>query len=105
MTIQLAAPLTPHLSEELWHRIGREGSVFRSAWPEYDPDAIVGDQIEIAVQVNGKLRDSVMVPADADQTVVEEAAFGSRKIQAHTEGKQIVKRIFVKGRILNIVVK
>jgi len=104
-TIQLAAPLAPHLAEELWHQVGFDDSVFRSAWPVYDPDAIVGDQIEVAVQVNGRLRGTVMVPADTDQAAVEEAAFASHKIQAHTQGKQILKKIFVKGRILNIVVK
>ena len=104
-TIQLAAPLTPHLAEELWQQVGFEVSVFRSDWPVYDPDAIVGDLIEIAVQVNGKLRDTVTLPAYSDQAAVEQAAFESEKIQARVEGMQIVKKIFVKGRILNIVVK
>ncbi len=104
-TIQLAAPLAPHVAEELWQQVGFEESVFRSDWPVYDPDAIVGDQIKIAVQVNGRLRDTVTLPADSDQAAVEQAAFESEKIQKHVEGKQIVKKIFVKGRILNIVVK
>jgi len=104
-TVQLAAPLTPHLSEELWHQVGSTDSVFHSKWPEFDPEAIVGDQIEIAVQVNGKLRDTVTVQADSDQAAVEQAAFASHKVQAHTEGKTVAKKIFVKGRILNIVVK
>ncbi|MBD3401614.1 leucine--tRNA ligase [candidate division GN15 bacterium] len=104
-TIQLVAPLAPHLAEELWERAGLDGSVFRSGWPEYDPEAIVGDLIEIAVQVNGKLRDSINVPADADQAQVEETALASERIQAHTEAKQIIKKIYVPGRLLNIVVK
>ena len=103
--IQLVAPLAPHLSEELWHRVGFENSVFKSEWPVFDPEAIVGDLIKVAVQVNGKLRDTVTVPADADQAVVEAAAFESDKVKSFTDDKQIVKKIFVKGRILNIVVK
>ncbi len=104
-TIQLVAPLAPHLAEELWEQTGHSESVFRSAWPEFDPDAIVADTIEIAVQVNGKLRDTVVVAADADQETVETAAFASDKVQAHTADKNIIKKIFVKGRILNIVAK
>jgi len=103
--IQMMAPLAPHLAEELWESAGCSGSVFKSQWPEYDVQAIIGDTIEVAVQVNGRLRDSVIVPADANQEAVEEAAFGSDKIKAHTEGKEIVRKIFVRGRILNIVVK
>ena len=104
-TIQMIAPLAPHLAEELWENTGCSGSVFKSQWPDYDTEAVVGDTIEVAVQVNGKLRDTVVMPADADQQTVEQAAFGSEKIKAHTEGKEIVRKIFVKGRILNIVVK
>ena len=70
-----------------------------------DSNAIVGDTIEIAVQVNGKLRDTVIVAADADQDVVEKAAFESKRVQGFTDNKDIVKKIFVKGRIFNIVVK
>ncbi len=103
--IQMMAPLAPHVAEELWEAAGCSGSVFKSLWPDYDPEAVVGDTIEIAVQINGKLRDTVVVPADSDQPTVELAAFGSEKIKAHTEGKEIVRKIFVKGRILNIVVK
>jgi leucyl-tRNA synthetase len=85
--IQLAAPLT------------------RSAWPQFDPDAIVADMIEIGVQVNGKLRDSIQIDPEASQEQVEELALASPKVQAQTENKQIVKKIYVKGRIFNIVVK
>ncbi len=103
--IQLSAPLAPHLAEELWSEVGFSESVFKSSWPEYDPEAIVAELIEIAVQINGKLRDTVTVPADSDQSVVEDAAMASPKVQKYTEGRQIIKKIFVKGRILNIVIK
>ncbi len=102
--IQLVAPLAPHLAEEMWEYTGHKYTVLNSTWPEYDPEATIGDTIEIAVQINGKLRDSVHVAADADQEKVEEAAFASDKIQSYTDGKEIKKKIYVRGRILNIVV-
>ena len=102
---QLIAPMAPHLAEEIWQEFGNSGSIFKSNWPEYDSNAIVGDSVEIAIQVNGKLRDSVTVAADTDQETVEKAAFASSKVLAFTENKQIVKKIYVPGRILNIVVK
>ncbi|MBK7141388.1 MAG: leucine--tRNA ligase [bacterium] len=104
-SVQLIAPLAPHLAEEIWESAGFSQSIFKSSWPEYDPAAIVGDTIEIAVQVNGKLRDSVTVPADADQALVEAAASESQKVRGFTDGKQILKKIYVPGRLLNIVVK
>jgi leucyl-tRNA synthetase len=104
-TIQLIAPMAPHMAEEMWHIAGHETSVFKSGWPEYDPKAIVTDLIEIAVQINGKLRGSVEVSAEASQDEIETAAFSVPKIQAHTEGRQIVKKIYVKGRLLSLVVK
>ena len=103
--IQMSAPLIPHMAEHMWEMAGYKESIFKSSWPEFDPDAIIGDTIEVAIQINGKLRDTVQVSADADQSVVEKAAFDSEKIKSHTADKQIVKIIFVKGRILNIVVK
>jgi leucyl-tRNA synthetase len=103
--IQLTAPLTPHLAEELWELAGCEGSVFASSWPECDLEAIEADMVEIAVQVNGRLRDTVSVPTGCDQAAIEEAAFKSSKVRAFIEGKEIVKKIYVPGRIFNIVVR
>ncbi len=103
--IQLAAPLTPHTSDEMWTQLGHTDSIFRSEWPTFDPDAIVADTIEIGVQVNGKLRDSIRIDPEATQDQVEAVAFASPKVLAQTENKQIVKKIYVKGRIFNIVVK
>ncbi|MFH1374095.1 MAG: leucine--tRNA ligase [bacterium] len=122
-TIQLAAPIVPHMAEEMWENCGQTESVFKSCWPKHDPNLPVevyrsgsgssrfsqtvdfGLKIEIPIQVNGKLRDSIRVPVDASQETVEKIAFESSRIKAHTEGKQIIRKIFVKGRILNIVVK
>ncbi|MBD3333328.1 class I tRNA ligase family protein, partial [candidate division GN15 bacterium] len=104
-TIQMVAPLAPHLAEELWEALGHQESVFQSTWPEFDEDAVQGELIEIAVQVNGKLRDTVKVPPDADQETVEAEAFASDKVKSFTDGKGIIKKIYVPGRIFNIVAK
>jgi leucyl-tRNA synthetase len=104
-TVQLVAPMTPHLAEEMWEQLGFADSIFKSSWPEFDSNAIIGDLIEIAIQVNGKLRDSVQLPAGSDQETVESAAFASPKVMAFTNGKLIVKKIYIPGRILNIVAK
>jgi leucyl-tRNA synthetase len=103
--IQMVAPMAPHLAEELWESAGRNGTVFKSGWPEFDPEAVVGDLIELAVQVNGKLRALISVSADADQTQVEGLAFQQEKVNAFVDGKDIVKKIYVPGRIFNIVVR
>lgn len=104
-TIQMAAPLMPHMAEEMWQSIGQNGSIFKSGWPVYDPEAVIGDTIEIGVQVNGKLRDTINIDPEAEQAEAESVALASDKVKAHTEGKTIVKIIYVKGRIFNIVVK
>jgi leucyl-tRNA synthetase len=104
-TIQMLAPMAPHVAEEMWELAGFTESVFKSSWPEFDPAAIVGDMVEIAVQVNGKLRASVSVPVGCDQATAEAAAFADSKIQTYTEGKPVVKKVYVPGRLLNIVVR
>jgi leucyl-tRNA synthetase len=104
-TVLIIAPMAPHLAEELWQQLGFTESIFRSEWPEFDPEAITADMIEIAVQINGKLRDTIMVAADSNQEAVEKAAFESTRIASYTSQGQIVKKIYVPGRILNIVVK
>lgn len=104
-TVQMSAPLTPHMSEEIWELMGQQGSIFKSSWPKHDPEAVVGDTIEIGVQINGKLRDTISINPEAEQPEVEAVALASEKVQAHTEGKKIIKIIYVKGRIFNIVTK
>ncbi|HDL01910.1 MAG TPA: leucine--tRNA ligase, partial [candidate division Zixibacteria bacterium] len=104
-TFQLSAPLVPHLAEEIWAFAGFEGSIFKSNWPICDESAIIKDSIVIGVQINGKLRDEIEIPIDCDQKRAEEVAFMSDKVKKYTDGKEILKIIFVKGRIFNIVVK
>ena len=103
--VQLSAPLMPHLAEEIWTNAGFDRSIFKSDWPIFDESAVIGDMIEIGIQINGKLRDTMQIPVDADQQIADEAAFASEKVLKFIDGKEVVKKIYVKGRIYNIVVK
>ncbi|SFU91538.1 leucyl-tRNA synthetase [Alicyclobacillus macrosporangiidus] len=99
------APFAPHLGEELWERLGHQESVFTARWPEYDEKWLKDDEVEIAVQVNGRVRARVVVPADASQDQVLAAARALPELAEWIHGKQVVKEIYVPGRLVNIVVK
>jgi leucyl-tRNA synthetase len=101
----LLAPVVPHIAEELWHLTDHEGSVHESAWPEWDESKVQDQDIEIAVQVDGKLRAVLGVSSDTDQEIIEQLALDERSIQQHLEGREIIKVIYVPGRILNLVTK
>jgi leucyl-tRNA synthetase len=102
----LLAPVAPHLAEECNEIMGNQNSLFaKPIWLDADPAALVQDEAVIAVQVNGKLRMTVTVPADSTQVVVQEIIFSDDRIQKHLEGKTIAKEIFVLNKIYNIVVK
>ncbi len=102
----LLAPVAPHLAEECRQILGNETSIFVDpVWYKYDEAALVSDTINIAVQVNGKLRDTVEVPLNSSQEEVKKTVFENEKVVKHTEGKSIVKEIYVKNKIYNIVVK
>ena len=104
--LQLLNPFAPHLSEELWERLGFQhasGFAADQPWPEWDPQYLVEDEFEMPVQVNGKLRDKVVVRKDATSAEVEEIAKASLKVQEHTAGKEIKKVVVVVGKLVNIV--
>ncbi|MEZ5359237.1 MAG: leucine--tRNA ligase [Candidatus Zixiibacteriota bacterium] len=103
--IQLIAPVAPCLAEEMWESCGQGYSVFQTDWPVFDPDAIVADTITVAVQVNGKLRGEIEVDSEADQETILTEAKSNDKVKTHLEGKSIVKEIYIKGRLVNLVVK
>ena len=103
--VQLIAPFAPHIAEELWQQLGGEGSVHVSNWPVFDDAKLVEDTVTLAVQVNGKLRGTIVAPADSDETSVVELAGADEKIAAYLDGKQVVKTIFVPGKLLSFVVK
>jgi leucyl-tRNA synthetase len=103
--ILLLSPFAPHIGEELWLKMGGQESLAYHPWPEYDTSLLVKNEYEIPVQVNGKLRDNIVVKKGCSQEEAFEVAKNSPKILKHTDGKSIVKIIFIKNRILNIVVK
>ncbi len=101
----LVHPLAPHLGEEIWERLGHTTSIQRAPWPGYDAKLCVEDEVEIPVQVNGKVRGRVKLATGADEQTVLAAAIRDENVLKHLEGKQIVKRQYVAGRILTLVVK
>ncbi|MCI6739048.1 MAG: leucine--tRNA ligase [Intestinibacter sp.] len=103
--ITILAPFTPHMGEELWEMIGKEGSIFDISWPEYDEKALVKDEIEIVVQVNGKVRAKLSIDADMSKEDMEKAALENEKVKASIDGKNVVKVVAVPKKLVNIVVK
>ncbi len=101
----LLSPFTPHICEELWHLCQNEGSVCQQKWPEYDPQALIQDEIEIVVQVMGKVRDHLRVPAEITEEELKNRALQLEKIKELTSGKQINKIIVVPRKLVNIVAK
>ena len=103
--ITLLNPVAPHVTEELWEMLGGEGLLSLHAWPEYDESKTVDDEIEIVVQINGKIRDKMSVAADLNRDELQAVAMESERIKTLVEGKQVVKIIAVPGKLVNIVVK
>jgi leucyl-tRNA synthetase len=103
--VLLLAPFAPYLSAELWEELGCEGAILRAQWPVSDPDLAKEDEIEIPVQINGKLVTLVRVPAGSDAKTIEAAALADEKVQSRTAGKTVAKVIVVPGRAVNLVVK
>ena len=103
--VLLLAPFAPYLAHELWEMIGGQGTLLRAPWPKYDAELAKEEEIEIPVQINGKLRGKVIVPADATEEFVLNRALADEKVKAAIAGKQIVKKIYVPGKMVNLVVK
>ncbi len=103
--IQLLSPFAPHMTAELWERLGNGTTIDTVAWPEWDEALTVGDSITIVVQINGKLRDTLELAKNISREDAEAAALASAKVQGHLDGKKPAKVIYVPGRLVNIVVK
>lgn len=101
--ILLLSPSAPHTADELWEHLGHAGFTYHAEWPVAQPSLAVADEITVAVQVNGKLRDTIIVPASASQEDLEVAAMASEKVVFHIDGKMIRKVIVVPGKLVNIV--
>jgi leucyl-tRNA synthetase len=101
--LQLLSPVAPHITEELWQRLGNTESITYSTWPEYDEEKIVEDTFNLPIQVNGKLRSNIDIALNLPEEEVKEIAH--RQVASYLEGKTIVKEIYVTNKIYNIVVK
>ena len=102
--VKLMAPFAPHWAEELWHApLGHTTSVHEQSWPEFDPSQAVSNEVELAVQINGKVKTRITVPADATEEAIRETALDA--VSKATEGKSIVKVIVIPSRLVNVVVK
>jgi leucyl-tRNA synthetase len=103
--VLLLSPYAPHLAEELWAKLGHEGSLAYETWPTADPQYLVDDLINVVVQVNGKVRDQLAVPADIGGDEIIALALASEKVRGWTGGKAVVKTIYVPGKLVSVVVK
>ena len=103
--VLMLAPFAPYLAAELWETLGETSNLLRESWPQFDPALAKEDEVEMAVQVNGKIRSRITVPAEASEAQIKDATFADDKVRAASAGKEIVKVLVVKGRLVNIVVK
>ena len=102
--LKLLAPFAPHIAEELWSKIGNKTSIHLEKWPEYDKSLIVDEEIELIVQINGKLRDKIKIKADLGEEEAKKIVLESEKVKIWIDGKKIKQVVFVKGKLMNIVV-
>jgi len=103
--LQLLAPFAPHVTEELWSRLGESKSIHLSDWPTYNPKLLIEDEVTIGVQINGKVRAELTVAADATKDSIESAALAIPRIQEYLAGKTVIKVIVIHGKVINIVIQ
>ena len=103
--VKLLNPVAPHIGEELWEMLGHTGTIAFEAWPTYDESKLSDDEKEIAVQVNGKVRATIKIAVDEAEDSIKAKALEEENVKRHMEGKEVVKVIVIKGKIVNIVVK
>ena len=101
--VLLISPFAPHFAEELWRETGGEGSIIEQEWPEWDDEIAKEEEIELVVQVNGKVRAKLKIPAGLDDDSIKEKVFTETKVQEYIKDKPLKKVIVVKGRLVNIV--
>ena len=99
------APFAPHAAEEMWRQLGHGTTVHRDSWPSWDEAALRTDEVTIVIQVNGKVRGQIESPAEAEEAIVVATAKAEANVATHLEGKQIVKTIYVPGKLVNFAVR
>ncbi|MEN8252488.1 MAG: leucine--tRNA ligase [Patescibacteria group bacterium] len=102
--LKILSPFAPHMTQEIWEQMGNKTFLIEETWPKYDEDLLVDDEIELVVQVNGKVRDKITVAAGLSEDEAKEKALASEKVQKHIDGKEVRKVIFVQGKLISIVV-
>jgi leucyl-tRNA synthetase len=102
--VKILSPFAPHIAEELWQRLGHRSSIASAAWPQHDESKLARDTMVIGIQVSGKLRGQIEVPVDATEQTILAAAKADAKVQPFLAGKDIKREIYVKGRLVNLVV-
>ena len=102
--LKILAPFAPHITEELWWTLGHKSSISNEDWPKYAPELIKEETFELVVQINGRLRDKVEVAHNISEEEVKKIVLGREKVQSWIKGKRVKKTIFVKGRLINLVV-
>ena len=103
--IQLLNPFAPHITEEIWDKLGHKEQLAYTPWPKYDEAKTVDEMIDLPIQVNGKLRANINIKKDEEQDIIKEQVHNEEKIKAYIDGKEIVKEIYVPNKIYNIVIK
>ncbi len=103
--ILMLSPFAPHITEELWHELGNTESTFLEPWPKYNPELAKAEEVTLVVQVNGKVRDKITVPADVSEDDMKKTALGSERVLAHVNGKDVKNIFIVPGKLVNFVVK
>ena len=101
----LMAPMAPHMAEELWESTGHSFSIHQQSWPEWDAELAADEVVTLVVQVNGRLRDRIEVPASVTEDEAKEVALQSERVQPYTTGKSIARVIYVPGKLVNIVAR
>jgi leucyl-tRNA synthetase len=104
LLITLLSPFAPHITEELWEMLGNKKSIHLQPWPKYNKELAKEKEIELVIQINGKVRDRIEVPVDISEEEAKKIASESKKIKKWIKGKKIKKIIFVKGKLVNVVI-
>jgi leucyl-tRNA synthetase len=102
--LQLLAPFAPHIADELWSQIGKQGSIHLSEWPAFDDAYLVQDTMTVVVQVNGKVRSTLVLPVDTTEVDAQKAALDDKKVQIALDGKEVKRVIYVPGKLVSLVI-